>query len=131
MRGVCLNTAPKSQLTSVSNISDRDAEEIMILRGLDGALKLGDVVARTNLTKETIVSLARKNLVMANFIDFDLAAEMPQVEEEVKDEFSQCLSKLSRDMENVMGRMTRVERAQVSLQQHVKEMEEKSDDRFE
>ena len=77
MRGVCLNTAPKSQLTSVSNISDRDAEEIMILQGLDGALKLADVVARTNLTKETIVSLARKNLVMANFIDFDLAAEMP------------------------------------------------------
>ena len=30
-----------------------------------------------------------------------------------------------------MGRMTGVERAQVSLQQHVKEMEEKSDDRFE
>ena len=131
MRGVCLNTAPKSQLTLVSNISDRDAEEIMILRGLDGALKLADVVARTNLTQETIVSLIRKNLVMANFTDFDLAAEMPQMEEEVKDEFSQCLSKLSRDMENVMGRMTGVERAQVSLQQHVKEMEEKSDDRFE
>ena len=103
----------------------------MILWGLDGALKLADVVTRTNLKKETIVSLARKNLVMANFTDFDLAAEMPQVEEEVKDEFSQCLSKLSRDMENVMGRMTGVERAQVSLQQHVKELEEKSDDRFE
>ena len=129
MRGVCLNTAPKSQMTSVSNISDRDAEEIMILRGLDEALKLVDVVARTNLTQERIVSLARKDLVMANFIN--LAAEMPQVEEEVKDEFSQCLSELSRDMENVMGRMTGVERAQVSLQQHVTEMEEKSDDRFE
>ena len=32
--GVCLNTAPKSQLVTVSAINERDVEEIMILRGL-------------------------------------------------------------------------------------------------
>ena len=29
--------------------------------GLDGALKLANLVARTNLTQETIVSLSRKS----------------------------------------------------------------------
>ena len=46
---------------------------------------------------------------------------MSVVEEEVKDEeSSHCLSRLSKDMENVMGRMTGVEGAQHSLRQRVK-----------
>ena len=54
--GVSSNLDPKSQLTSVSSISDQDADTLMALRGLDGKFSIADVVSKTNLTEEKIVS---------------------------------------------------------------------------
>ena len=65
--GVSLNLDPKSQLTSVSSINDQDADTLMALRGLDGKLSIADVVSKTNLTEEKIVSLAKKGILMAQF----------------------------------------------------------------
>ena len=59
-RGVDLNTAPKSQLTSISAINGKDAEKIIALRGSDGQLSLADVISQTNLTEEKLVELNKK-----------------------------------------------------------------------
>ena len=98
-----LNLDPKSQLTLVSSISDQDADTIMILRGLDGKLSIADVVSKTNLTEDKIVSLAKKGILMAQFTDFDLEAEIQETQP--VDQLSETVVKLSGEMGNMMGRM--------------------------
>ena len=129
--GVCLNTAPKSQLVMVSAINERDAEEIMILRGLDGVLKLADVVARSNLSKENIVKLAKDNIIMARFTDFDLDAVFQEAEGDGGDDISRRIGQLSLEMRNVMGRIEGVERSQLGLQRQVTEIDNQTSSRFE
>ena len=99
--GVSLNLDPKSQLTSVSSISDQDADTLMALRGLDGKLSIVDVVSKTNLTEENIVSLAKKGILMAQFSDFDLEAEIQEAEP--VDYLSQTVVKLSGEIKNHDG----------------------------
>ena len=115
--GVCLNTAPKSQLVTVSAINERDTEEIIILRGLDGVLKLADVVARTNLSQENIVKLAKDNIIMARFTDFDLDAVFQEAEgdDDGGDDISRRIGQLALEMRNVMWRIEGVERSQLGL----------------
>ena len=120
--GVSLNLDPKSQLTSVSSISDQDADTLMALRGLDGKLSIADVVSKTNLTEEKIVSLAKKGILMAQFSDFDLEAEIQEAEP--VDYLSQTVVKLSGEMETMMGRMQSMEQKQGSLQDQISSMRE-------
>ena len=128
--GVCLNTAPKSQLVTVSAINEQDAEEIMILRGLDGVLKLADIVARTNLSKENIVKLAKDNIIMSRFTDFDLDAVFQEAEgDDGGDDISRRIGQLWLEMRNVMGRIEGVERSQLGLQRQV--IDNQTSSRFE
>ena len=120
--GVSLNLDPKSQLTSVSSISDQDADTLMALRGLDGKLSIANVVSKTNLTEEKIVSLAKKGILMAQFSDFDLEAEIQEAEP--VDHLSQTVVKLSGEMETMMGRMQIMEQKQGSLQDQISSMRE-------
>ena len=119
---VSLNLDPKSKLTSVSSISDQDADTLMTLRGLDGKLSIADVVSKTNLTEEKIVSLAKKGILMAQFSDFDLEAEIQEAEP--VDHLSQTVVKLSGEMETMMGRMQIMEQKQGSLQDQITSMRE-------
>ena len=120
--GVSLNLDPKSQLTSVSSISDQDADTLMALRGLDGKLSIADVVSKTNLTEDKIVSLAKKGILMAQFTDFDLEAEIQEAQP--VDQLGETVVKLSGEMENMMGRMQIMEQKQGSLQDQVTSMRE-------
>ena len=120
--GVSLNLDPKSQLTSVSSISDQDADTLMALRGLDGKLSIADVVSKTNLTEDKIVSLAKKGILMAQFTDFDLEAEIQETQP--VDQLGETVVKLSGEMENMMGRMQIMEQKQGSLQDQITSMRE-------
>ena len=105
----------------------------MILRGLDGVLKLADVVARTNLSKENIVKLAKDNIIMARFTDFDLDAVFQEAEgdDDGGDDISRRIGQLSLEMRNVMGRIEGVERSQLGLQRQVTEIDNQTSSRFE
>ena len=117
-----MNLDPKSQLTSVSSISDQDADTLMALRGLDGKLSTADVVSKTNLTEDKIVSLAKKGILMAQFTDFDLEAEIQETQP--VDQLSETVVKLSGEMENMMGQMQIMEQKQRSLQDQITSMRE-------
>ena len=105
----------------------------MILRSLDGVLKLADVVARTNLSKENIVKLAKDNIIMARFTDFDLDAVFQEAEgdDDGGDDISRRIGQLSLEMRNVMGRIKGVERSQLGLQRQVTEIDNQTSSRFE
>ena len=74
------------------------------MRGLDGALKLVDVVARTNLSKEKIVKLVKDNVIMARFADFDLDAVFQEAKGDDGD-INHKIGNLSMEVRNVIGRI--------------------------
>ena len=122
--GVSLNSATKSQLMSISSINDRDAEKIMALRGPSGELSLASVVAGTNLTEDRIVSLAKKNVLMANFTDFDLESEV--LEPSATQHLSTAVAQLSEEVKNIMGRVGKMETVQSAMEKHVGEIEQRT-----
>ena len=94
----------------------------MALRGLDGKLSIADVVSKTNITDEKIVSLAKKGILMAQFSDFDLEVEIQEAEP--VNHLSQTVVKLSGEMETMMGQMQMMEQKQGSLQDKITSIRE-------
>ena len=82
-KGVSLNTASMSQLTTVALISEEDANKIMQLRGENGELNLETLLAETSIDVTKLKQLREKGILHAVFEDEEGAADG---EEEIVEE---------------------------------------------
>ena len=82
-KGVSLNTASVSELTTVALISEEDANKIIQLRGENGELNLGTLLAETSIEVTRLKQLREKGILHAVFEDEKGKAEG---EEEIVEE---------------------------------------------
>ena len=68
-RGVCLNTASKRELLTVTVITEDDVDRIIQMRGNDGVLERQTLFAEISLSPEKLDELVKKGVVQVAFKD--------------------------------------------------------------
>ena len=68
-RGVCLNTASKRELLTVTVITEDDVDRIIQMRGDDGVLERETLFAEISLSPEKLDELVKKGVVQVVFKD--------------------------------------------------------------
>ena len=116
--GVSLNLVTKSQLLSIEGISEDDARKIMGMHGSARELSYNTLLAETALTEELILQWTKDKIIMANFTDFDLEADI--TEPLPLAYLGQTIAQLSQEMKQLTNRFAGLELRQEQLSSSLK-----------
>ena len=113
-KGVSLNTASVSQMTTVALISEEDATKITQLRGENGELNLATLLAETSIDVVKLKQLIAKGILEALFEDEEVEVEDQEEEkeesqEQVNADVRELVATVAIQLEGVNQRLGNVE----------------------